>query len=153
MQLNLNNDWTSATANQINDLEYWASNPLSSAFANALGILHSLNLTDVLPEPEVPVEERGLEVTLEKRPIFIKPQLSAYPNPAKESTYLTYPEEADGIGLLEIHDGLGQVMLSTKLNTKGIYELNTSNFKAGVYLLRIQVEGKTYAESKLIVIE
>jgi Secretion system C-terminal sorting domain len=151
MQLALNNDWASAHPNQITDIELWANNPQSSAYGAAIAVLQSLEITDVLPEPELPFEDRGLfSLNIETREAYI-PELAAYPNPAIDRTFVTYPTDADGIGTLKIYDSMGQLISSYPLNNKGIFELETDKLSVGIYLLSIVVEGKTLVESKLVV--
>jgi hypothetical protein len=153
MQINLMNDWSAATASQISDLEAWVANPASSASGPALAVLHGLGLSDAEVEPEVPEEDRAYFTGDSEKRTYQKPEMSAYPNPASGITYISYPTDADGIGNLVIYDPLGQQVRTSLLNTHGIYELDTKNMASGVYLLQILVEGKTIAESKLVVLE
>jgi hypothetical protein len=153
MQLSLNNDWAQAHPGQITDLENWAANPQSSAYGQAISVLHALGLTEVLPEPEIPFEDRGsMSEPNRQRTVYV-PELSAFPNPASDHTFLTYPFEADGIGTLNVFSEMGQLVASHTLNGKGILELNTQKYAAGIYLLSIVVEGKSIVDSKLVVTE
>jgi Secretion system C-terminal sorting domain len=93
-----------------------------------------------------------LYATNGQRTVYV-PELSAFPNPASDHTFLTYPFEADGIGTLNVFSEMGQLIASHTLNGKGILELNTQNYAAGIYLLSIMVEGKSIVDSKLVVTE
>jgi Secretion system C-terminal sorting domain len=153
IQLSLGNDWTLAHPEEISNLEIWSSNPKSSAYGQAISVLHTLELTDVLPEPELPFEDRGsMTLTNPKRTVYL-PELSAYPNPASDHTFVNYPSEADGIGTLEIYSPIGQLLDWYALNDNGVIELNTQVYPAGIYLLTINVEGKSIVDCKLVVTE
>ena len=106
-----------------------------------------------LPEPEQPYEKRGdFELKTTTTPAY-KPMLAAFPNPASDHTFITYPADADGIGALNVYDGLGQMIASHNLKHNGIFELVTRNLAPGMYLLSIVVEGKPIVESRLVVTE
>lgn len=153
IQLDVNNDWATLSASQLNSITTWAANPSSSAYAAALGVLYSLSLTDAMPEPEVPEEDRSYNVVTKKGWSETKVDLTAFPNPTNGATFISYPLEADGIGKLEVYDELGKLVLQSNLNTRGVFELDMTHKAAGVYLIRLVIEGKTIAENKLVVTE
>ncbi len=153
MQLALNNDWTQANPSQLADIELWAINSQSSAYGSAISVLHSLEVSEVLPEPEMPFEDRSAFSLDLLKPDVHLPDLSAYPNPATDHTFITYPAEADVIGKLEVYDSMGQLVSSNILNGKGIIEIDTKRLVTGVYLLSIVVEGQSILNSKLIIID
>lgn len=153
MQLALNNDWTQANPSQLADIELWAINSQSSAYGSAISVLHSLEVSEVLPEPEMPFEDRSAFSLDLLMPDVHLPDLSAYPNPATDHTFITYPAEADVIGKLEVYDSMGQLVSSNILNGKGIIEIDTKRLVTGVYLLSIVVEGQSILDRKLIIID
>ncbi|MFN0032627.1 MAG: T9SS type A sorting domain-containing protein [Flavobacteriales bacterium] len=153
IQLELNGDWNLLHPNQMTSLENWAANPASAASAEALAVLHHLDLTDALPEPELPFDERGSNIRTVRKPKVSAIVLNTYPNPAKENTFVTYPSELDGIGQLHVYNELGQTISTLSLNGKGIAELDIQGYPVGLYLVCLVVEGKTLAETKLIVVE
>lgn len=153
MQLALNNDWTQANPVQLADLALFAANKQSSAYGAAISVLHSLEVTEVLPEPELPFEDRSAFSLNPQMPDVYIPELSAYPNPATDHTFITYPADADGIGKLVVYDIMGKLVSIYILNGKGIIEIDTKQLVMGVYLLSILIEGQSTIDSKLIIID
>ncbi len=126
--------------------------PACSAYGQALAVLHSLELTAILPEPEIPLEERSLVIHREKKD-FVKPTLGAFPNPTNGITYISYPADADGVASIELYDEIGRTVSIHQLTGKGILELNMAKQPAGIYLIRLMLEGKAIAENKIVVTE
>jgi hypothetical protein len=65
-----------------------------------------------------------------------EPTLACYPNPAKESTFVTYPSELDG-AVLTVHDAKGAQVMTTNLKSNGLLELDTRTLVEGLYHLSI----------------
>ncbi|AUS05653.1 T9SS type A sorting domain-containing protein [Pseudotamlana carrageenivorans] len=75
--------------------------------------------------------------------------LSFYPNPVKSETgYITISSKLNSIKKIDIYNVLGKQLLTLKLKSK---ELNISNLKKGVYILKI-TENNVSETRKLIVL-
>lgn len=151
MQLSLSNDWSQISPSMILTIENWSNNKQSSAYGASIGVLHELELKNDLPEPEVPAETRYSESILNKTEKMRSVKLASYPNPAMDFTFLSYPREIDGVGILEVYNSMGQLIFEQALNDGGIFELNTLNYADGIYLLSISIDGVSMMDSKLII--
>lgn len=77
--------------------------------------------------------------------------LNIYPNPAKGSVRIQLPENS-AKSTLHIIDLQGRKVLdrNPESNSGGLYELNTSSLKSGIYFVKIVVQNKTYM-AKLVI--
>lgn len=76
-------------------------------------------------------------------PDFASAIISVYPNPTSENFYLNTSETA----IIDIYDLTGRLVKTAKYNSTAV---SVAGLKSGVYLLQIEVEGKTTIQ-KLIV--
>ena len=64
-------------------------------------------------------------------------EISAYPNPADNKLRI---ESAEKISEIRVTNAVGQVLISTEVNTKD-YILNTSEMESGIYILEATING------------
>jgi chitodextrinase len=72
--------------------------------------------------------------------------VNVYPNPANE--YITIEGLVNGANV-NIIDATGQIVLSTTTKKMGTAKLSLANIKAGIYVVKVEVNGKIH-KSKLI---
>lgn len=72
----------------------------------------------------------------------LEPALACYPNPAKESTFVTYPSYLDG-SAMAILDAKGELVQSITLNGSGVLQLATGQLPDGLYL--VNITGTTFS--------
>jgi hypothetical protein len=75
------------------------------------------------------------------------PQVTLYPNPAKESVNIL---AEDGLRLIAVYNVLGQQTTKVDLNGEHKFLLNTNNYIPGVYIVNIMTE-KGVTTQRLIV--
>ncbi|MDX2302081.1 MAG: kelch repeat-containing protein [Microscillaceae bacterium] len=88
-------------------------------------------------------QEENLSLNPEKSSVE---HLTVYPNPGKDEFYVQIPENFSGDNLLLVSDMLGNEIFREKvsLNTQDSdYKLSTYKLPPGIYLLRLQKEGKS----------
>ncbi|MFM9948809.1 MAG: LamG-like jellyroll fold domain-containing protein [Saprospiraceae bacterium] len=66
------------------------------------------------------------------------PVLQIYPNPVQETLYLQCPEGADHRAFITVYDLNGRLIFEQKAGTDTMVELNTRNWKSGIYLVMYQ---------------
>jgi uncharacterized delta-60 repeat protein len=76
-----------------------------------------------------------------------------YPNPTSSSSWIHYPVEADGVGLLRVVAPTGQVIFEHKLNHKGLFELDVTNIPSGLYLAQLVVGDKVMESIRVTVVK
>jgi len=80
-----------------------------------------------------------------------KKRVKVFPNPAKESLYIDFISSPISEINYEFIDLSGRTILEGAwLNNKSLFQLNTSQLKSGVYLLKIQ-RGEFLAVKKIII--
>lgn len=80
-----------------------------------------------------------------------KNRLQISPNPAKNSTTITF-SNAITAPMLEVYDVLGKVVSSNQAsNTNDSWVLDTSKMAAGVYIVALKLEGYVVVQKKLVV--
>jgi len=120
-------------------------------YADALAILMQIGEVNGLPEIDIPNTSGSYSQVEETNRSVEKPSwLSTYPNPAKESTFLNYPKELDEHGEIKITNTLGQVVFSIVPKSKGILEIDLSDFETGMYIITIHLGSEQIDELKLI---
>ncbi len=137
MQIVLQNDWELADATQLAQLQNWVDNQSEGVYGYALSILQGLSLTETMPEPEIPMEDRSLWIRQPEEKAAKKSLISAYPTPANTESHITYPPELDGHGILYINDPLGREIRQIKLNHNGVLELDCKDLSEGMYVLTL----------------
>ena len=80
--------------------------------------------------------------TFTEEPATEKNIIIAYPNPVTDNMYIQLPGNNCK---LEITDSLGQIIYSEKMNAEKV-QINMSNFRPGIYFLRIEKNGDTKTE-------
>jgi hypothetical protein len=151
IEINVNGDWNAISETQLNQIFEIATNKEHGAHAFANAILSTLGEETDLIEPEIPLELRSVFSIEEEGEVMLNDiLLASYPNPASDRVYITYPKEADEIGMLSISNSLGQNCFQTVLKSNGILELNLLDFKSGVYLIEFIIENKVIETVKFV---
>jgi len=65
---------------------------------------------------------------------------------------LTYPNEADGMGIIQIFNQQGVMIHQVAAQGKGIAEINTTQWPAGIYIALLKVNDKVFDEVKISVV-
>ncbi len=78
--------------------------------------------------------------------------LTVSPNPASDLVHITYPTEADQLAQIEIYDAKGVLVFQQKLNHHGLLEVNTKDWKEGLYLLRLMADGIQMGNGKFTIV-
>ena len=78
--------------------------------------------------------------------------MQAWPNPAKDHVVLTYPREADGIGVVQVFGSKGEFVREFSASDVGFEEINITGWSPGIYIAKLLVEGKTFETVKFNVI-
>lgn len=78
--------------------------------------------------------------------------LQAWPNPAKDHVVLTYPREANGIGMVQVFGSKGEFIREFSASDVGFEEINITGWSPGIYIAKLLVEGKTFETVKFNVI-
>ena len=89
---------------------------------------------------------------LQPEPV-VTPSIKLYPNPAQNSITIEYTDVSEASKLIVV-DALG-VLIETKNlgETAGKLNLNTTAYQNGIYLARIEAEGKALLKSKFIILK
>jgi hypothetical protein len=66
------------------------------------------------------------------------PMLKIYPNPVRETLYLQRPENTDHLAFITIYDLNGRLVFEQQAGMDTTVELNTRNWKSGIYLVMYQ---------------
>jgi len=105
-----------------------------------------------LPEVQLPISTRSaLDMSRDAKAEGKPNWISAYPNPAENVTFITYPAELAGRGTLSIASSQGQLVQELELNDKGVIELKLDPLKAGVYIVVLNFENEVRDNIKLVV--
>jgi len=75
------------------------------------------------------------------------PQVTLYPNPAKESVNIV---AEDGVRLIVVYNVLGQQTTKIDLNGEHKFTLNTNNYRSGIYFINI-ITDKGVTTQRLVV--
>ncbi|PCJ82641.1 MAG: hypothetical protein COA49_00855 [Bacteroidetes bacterium] len=149
--LNIINDPDSTVSqNQITDL--WAIQNNESSFYRsfAYSLLQYLIEIDAEPEPEFPwgVKRIKTESGDSDKDVL----LSCYPNPSSGVTWITYPRELDGVGLMRLIDSSGRSIAKIELKNNGLLELDLSKYSPGLYLVALEFNNSTFSTTPLTIL-
>jgi hypothetical protein len=152
MEQSVNGDWS--LLNEVQKNVLFEISDLKKDYSNslALSILHELGLGNQEPEPKFPIQYRSLKTRSNDYENENK-LLGVWPNPASGSAWLTYPNEADGLGSVEIYDMQGRLINKFTPSSNGLVEIQLSNYSNGVYVVRLIAFEKEIDNVKLTVIE
>jgi hypothetical protein len=137
MQIALENDWGQADASQLAQLQSWVDNQTEGVYGYALSILHGLSLSEIMPEPEIPMEDRSFMIRQPREREIKKSLMSAYPIPANTATHITYPLELDGHAYICVNDPIGREIQQIKLNHNGVLEMDCKDWSEGMYIVTL----------------
>jgi hypothetical protein len=128
-------------------------NESQAVLADALAWLYMHGEIDSLPKPPVHVgEPRSLSSSKPRKAANKRNFLEAWPNPATDRVMLTYPNEADGMGIIQIFNQQGVMVHQVAAQGKGIAEINTTQWSPGIYIALLKVEGKVFDDVKISVV-
>ncbi len=137
MQIALENDWEQADASQLAQLQSWVDNQTEGVYGYALSILHGLSLSETMPEPEIPMEDRTFMIRQPRERETKESLMSAYPIPAHTATHITYPLELDGHAYICVNDPVGREIKRIKLNHNGVLEMDCKDWSEGMYIVTL----------------
>ncbi len=82
-----------------------------------------------------------------------QPRISLVPNPSSDWVDVMLSGYDTGVCRLDIYNEVNQLICTNLFNcTDNKFKLNTSNFRSGVYTVRILIEDTSSVTSKLIII-
>ena len=137
MQQSTDGDWK--TLDQADkDVLYGHAEAGKAGAARAAAILLSTDVDAPLPPVSFPNFTKSRAVAQGRTPAILEaePTIACYPNPAKASTFVTYPSELDGSPLM-IHDAKGAKVITNVLQGNGLFELDTRSLAEGLYHISI----------------
>jgi len=77
-----------------------------------------------------------------------------YPNPANNNITIKFTQEHFQNGRVEIYDLSGKMILKQKIESNSDHiELNTENWKAGIYSYKIIIDGNIVVADKLVIVK
>jgi len=79
--------------------------------------------------------------------------LQAWPNPAKDRVMLTYPREAEGMGIVQVFNTDGRLMHEFRASDAGFQEINLTGWPNGLYIAKLIVNGKDFETVKISVVK
>lgn len=144
-------DWSLLNELQITELTIIGSKSSDFSSSMALGILNEIVGNVLEPEPRVPNQYRSIHFEVDNIHNAL-PLMGLWPNPATNSTWLSYPADADDNATIEVYDLQGKLITSFLLNMNGAVELSLVNYESGVYLVQLIALGKVVESIKLTVI-
>jgi len=146
---------TSDTITQQNIDDVWDIYSYNDVImGDALAWLIGNQLTNEIPLP--PLQSGNPRSLSTRKPIKQLQHLTflqAWPNPATDRVMLTYPNEADGMGIIQIFNQQGVMVHQVAAQGRGIAEINTTQWSPGIYIAWLKVEGKVFDEVKISVVK
>ena len=112
----------------------------------------------VLPEIESYKKGNDEDVNIRQREEITErtkelPSIKLYPNPVKNAITIEYSGLSENDKLI-VCNVLGTLYETKTLGTNnGKVVLNTSNYQNGIYLLRVEMDGKTLLKNRFIVLK
>jgi hypothetical protein len=76
--------------------------------------------------------------------------ISIYPNPADDYLFVKILEEGNGEATIELYDSQGRQIQSHIDKYPGTHTLEMSELKAGIYMVRISLDGKYLSSRRII---
>jgi hypothetical protein len=141
---------TITASDYTNGWDFFHNKP--QAKGDAWGWLYANEQTDSLPAQPVVVEPRSGSL-LSHEPLS-KPErfLQAWPNPAKDRVVLTYPREANGMGIVQMFNADGRLVHEFNASDAGFQEINVTGWSPGLYIAKLIVNGKDFETVKISVV-
>jgi hypothetical protein len=130
--------------------DYMHNDSLAKSMSWAL--LYNYGQTDSLPWI---YEDDGPKSLGTARPIEVdQPErfLQAWPNPAKDRVVLTYPREANGMGIVQLFNADGRLVHEFNASDAGFQEINVTGWSPGLYIAKLIVNGKDFETVKISVV-
>lgn len=120
------NDLETPVATGVLDAEYvFANLPLGT---NVLGV------QAVYPDGVSEISTQEIEIVTSVSNVK-EISLSVYPNPAKELVNIESEQTIENIAIYSL---LGEQVYSSAINSKGSIQINTADYKPGIYLVKVQ---------------
>lgn len=124
------------------------------AWANILGCsdLSGAGGTDTF-ELKLPIKSAvyiGIEEEIDNSQFSV---YTNYPNPANNSTTLSFSTPTVGEVTISIYDAVGRIVRNINLTSKAglnMFELNTSDFTSGVYMYNVSFNGKSVTKRMIV---
>ncbi|TVR40110.1 MAG: T9SS C-terminal target domain-containing protein [Cryomorphaceae bacterium] len=146
-----------ATADSITEAhlatgwDFFYNAPLT--LGDAWGWLYAQGATDSLPPQPVILDPKSMSSVSSK--IEEKPEryLQAWPNPTKDRVVLTYPKEAEGLGMVQIFNLDGQLIREFAASDAGFQEIYVTGWPAGIYIAKLIVNNKNFDTVKISVVK
>lgn len=124
-----------------------------STFGHAWGWLMAQGELDSIPSFEIEPQFRSFSLSSSDDPIKSERWLEAWPNPAKDRVVLTYPREADGIGIVQLFNADGRMMKEFAASDNGFQEINLTGWPTGIYIAKLIVNDKAIDTVKVNVVK
>ncbi len=92
------------------------------------------------------------KTTEELEPITFGSDLHLYPNPADDWIRIALPYSGEFFGQIQVYDRYGQLQLEKSIKGEGDLnqELELSNWKEGMYILKLTMDGESYSDKFLV---
>ena len=146
-----------ATADSVSqgdiDFAWQYLNDDSLMIGAAWGWLNRHGQTDSLPLFDINLEPKSLFVAVEDNNAIKERFLQAWPNPTKDRVVLTYPKEAEGLGMVQIFNLDGQLMREFAASDAGFQEIYVTGWPAGIYIAKLIVNNKDFDTVKISVVK
>jgi hypothetical protein len=127
-----NNDWALLDNASVDLMIAFASSGVQGAAIYA-GILSAHGLANVEPEVRFPNSERAMVLApAGNSGTGATMSITAYPTPADEETWLTFPTELKGMRF-QVRDVQGKLVYEGRFESAGLHRLRTREFADGVY--------------------
>lgn len=140
-------DWTTVHVTNVTG-SYWVEDfRMRFEFESDGG--NNFFLDDINIYQGAPIEE-PLSLVEENASISA---LGVYPNPTSNEANVSFSVKSEGQATVDIVNALGQTIKTTSINAasgKNLVVINTSNIRAGIYMVRVTVNG-TQNVKRLIV--
>ena len=92
------------------------------------------------------------EKTLTNVPLISNPDWKVYPNPARDIVYINPEADIHGTVRIEITDIQGRRMMQQQFEATGsTYSIHTGHLPAGMYILKLASENRSWQAVKLLV--